>query len=80
MSGLSPRAAMILSVLIPDAHSRLLGADDRERLAAQFGMKPERVDDMAASVVLAIVRAGSILDDCQPAGAKRCPHCGGLCE
>jgi hypothetical protein len=55
---------------------RLLAADDRDRLAAQFGMDPVKVDELAGRVVGAVVDAGRILDECQPRHVARCANCG----
>jgi len=72
---ISPRDAIVLGALIPDARTRLLRADDRERIAAQFGMPPVKVDELAARILSSIVDGARLLDECQPRDAKRCPHC-----
>lgn len=72
---LSARDAMVLAALVPDTRTRLLGADDRERLASQFSMRPEQIDVLAARITGEIESARSLLDSCQPKNVARCPHC-----
>lgn len=73
---MSPREAMVLSLLVPpDAE---VSGDDVGRLAAQFGIPPDRVVSLIERIRAAVRAGGSTLDSCQPRGTSRCPHCGGV--
>lgn len=71
-----PRDAMILALLMPDDAS--ISEDDQARLAAQFRVSPHKITDMIERLAYELRNARSTLDTCQPTGAPRCPHCGGV--
>jgi hypothetical protein len=65
---------MILSLMISQEPPRI-SDDNIARLADQFGTTKATVRGMVTSLLTAIRDAGKTLDNCQPAGATRCPRC-----
>jgi len=80
---ISPRDAIVLGALLGPAALSVNGmsrtlpltADDRARLAAQFGMSPAKIDALVSSLISSIIDGARLLDECQPRDVKRCPHC-----